>query len=104
LAAALALGVWWLVPSTTHIRAWLVAVNLASFCTFAYDKLMAKVNVERVPESVLLLLCATGGTVGALVGMLVVHHKTAKPSFRTQILRILTMQVIVVLVFVLLIS
>jgi uncharacterized membrane protein YsdA (DUF1294 family) len=104
LAAALALVVWWLIPSTTPVRAWLAAVNLASFCTFAYDKLTAKVNTERVPENVLLVLCAAGGTVGALVGMVVVHHKTAKASFKTQILGILTVQVIVVLVFSLLIA
>ena len=75
---------------------WLVAINLVTFLVFGLDKLKAKrkVNkesVRRVPEKTLFLLAAVGGSIGALLGMKVWHHKT----FRFGIPVILALQILI---------
>ena len=48
-----------------------------------------------MPERTLLLLSVIGGSVGALLGMKVFHHKTLHRSFRIGIPVILILQIIV---------
>lgn len=65
---------------------WLIAVNAAAFLVFGLDKWKAKrtqahPRTRRVPEKTLFLLAALGGSVGALLGMRVWHHKTLHRSF-----------------------
>ena len=79
---------------------WLVAINLVTFLVFGLDKLKAKrkVNkesVRRVPEKTLFLLAAVGGSIGALLGMKVWHHKTLHKSFRFGIPAILALQILI---------
>lgn len=59
----------------------LAAVNLAAFALYGIDKYKARRGLWRIPESVLLLAAAAGGSAGALLGMHVFHHKTKKPRF-----------------------
>ena len=78
---------------------WLVIINLAAFLTFGLDKWKAKRNekkgnVRRIPEKRLFLLAALGGSVGALLGMKVWHHKTLHKSFRFGIPAILAVQIL----------
>lgn len=55
----------------------LAAVNVAAFIAYGDDKRRAKKpGARRTPEKTLLLLAAFGGSVGALLGMRVFHHKT----------------------------
>ena len=66
---------------------WLAVVNLVTFCIFGLDKWKAKrtqahPRTRRVPEKTLFLLALLGGSVGALLGMRVWHHKTLHRSFR----------------------
>lgn len=66
---------------------WLVVINLVTFFVFGLDKWKAKrtqahPHTRRVPERTLFLLAALGGSVGALAGMRVWHHKTLHRSFR----------------------
>ena len=66
---------------------WLVLINLVTFFVFGMDKLKAKrkekrESVRRVPEKTLFLLAAIGGSVGALLGMKVWHHKTLHKTFK----------------------
>ena len=63
------------------LLSWLIAINLATLLTYGYDKSIAGTGKWRVPERTLLLLAATGGTVGAYLGMRLFHHKTLKGSF-----------------------
>ncbi len=84
--------------------AWLVASNLTAFGAFVFDKLTAKLDAQRVPEGILLLTAAAGGTLGALAGMAVAHHKTAKPEFQIRLLTILIIQAIAVVVYLLFIA
>lgn len=58
-----------------------VAVNLITFAVYGIDKYKAVKNKWRVPESTLILLAVVGGSLGALVGMNLFHHKTKHVKF-----------------------
>ena len=78
---------------------YLLVMNLSTFFVFGLDKWKAKRKakneaVRRVPEKTLFLLSALGGSVGALLGMKVFHHKTLHNSFRFGIPAILAAQII----------
>ena len=55
---------------------WLIAINLVTFAVYGADKRRARRGAWRVPEKTLFLLPLLGGSVGALLGMRVFHHKT----------------------------
>ena len=79
---------------------WLLAINLITFFIFGIDKWKAKRkerkdSVRRVPEKTLFLLSILGGSVGALLGMKVWHHKTLHKTFRYGIPTILALQIII---------
>lgn len=79
---------------------WLAAINLVTFCIFGLDKWKAKRKakneaVRRVPEKTLFLLSILGGSVGALLGMRIFHHKTLHKSFRYGIPAILALQILI---------
>lgn len=79
---------------------WLVLLNLITFCVFGIDKWKAKrkvrkESIRRIPEKTLFLLSALGGSVGALLGMKVFHHKTLHKSFRFGIPLILILQILI---------
>ena len=46
------------------------------------DKHKAKKNLWRIPERVLLLVAACGGSLGSLLGMYGFHHKTKHMKFQ----------------------
>ena len=62
--------------------AYLLLMNLAAFFTFVADKRRANRAAWRVPEKTLFLLALLGGSVGAVCGMRVFHHKTRHWYFR----------------------
>lgn len=70
----------------------LLLLNLYAFCLFGLDKYRAKIGAWRIPEARLLLAAALGGSVGALLGMGVFHHKTRKNKFRWGVPAILLVQ------------
>lgn len=59
----------------------LAAANLTAFTLFGLDKRRAVRNQWRIPEHTLMLSALLGGSIGALAGMSVFHHKTRKPKF-----------------------
>lgn len=65
----------------TLLFVWLTAANLMSFLQFAWDKDCARKHKKRIPESSLLLVTALGGSIGAMLGMIIFHHKTRKAKF-----------------------
>ena len=79
---------------------WLAGINLVTFLVFGLDKLKAKQKekrekIRRIPEKTLFLLAILGGSVGALLGMRVWHHKTLHKSFRLGIPAILILQIVI---------
>lgn len=56
-------------------------INLYAFILFGVDKRRAKRKMWRIPEARLLLSALLGGSVGAMLGMAIFHHKTKKPKF-----------------------
>ena len=100
-AAALGLAVM-LIAGTTGLVfyeklalawAWLATINAATFAIYAFDKHRAKAEGRRVPELVLLGLALIGGTIGAVVAMLTLHHKTRKVSFLVPFVVVVIMQI-----------
>ena len=63
-------------PVITYLLWYLAAVNLVTFTVYGVDKAKARHGAWRVPEKTLFLLPLLGGSVGALLGMLVFRHKT----------------------------
>jgi uncharacterized membrane protein YsdA (DUF1294 family) len=58
------------------------AINVATFCLYAYDKAVAGRGRLRIPESVLHGLTLLGGTLAALVGQRLFRHKVSKAAFQ----------------------
>lgn len=75
---------------------YLVAINVVTFFVYGIDKWKAKRSRWRIPEAALLMLAAIGGSVGALLGMYVWHHKTMHKKFQYGVPLILIAQVAVV--------
>jgi uncharacterized membrane protein YsdA (DUF1294 family) len=62
----------------------LVAVNVATFVAFGFDKWCARRGRRRISEARLLLLTFAGGILGGWIGMSLFRHKTRKTSFRVR--------------------
>lgn len=60
----------------TVLLVWLAVINLLTFIVYGADKHRARKGKWRVPEKTLFLLPLLGGSIGALLGMRVFHHKT----------------------------
>lgn len=61
---------------------YLVIMNIGVFLLYGFDKWKAKADRWRVPEKTLLIAALAGGSLGALLGMEVFHHKTKHWKFR----------------------
>jgi uncharacterized membrane protein YsdA (DUF1294 family) len=96
-AAVFTLLVNALLPSLGLAWSWISGVSVASFFTYGYDKSVAGHNVTRVPEVVLHLLTAVGGTIGSFAGMRIFHHKTQKKSFQLIFWVIVIIQLVVII-------
>jgi len=71
---------------------YLLAVNVIAFAVYGYDKLKAKKGWWRIPEATLLLLAVIGGSIGALLGILIWRHKTKHLKFMIGVPAILLIQ------------
>lgn len=60
----------------TVLLIYLAVINLLTFIVYGADKRRARKGKWRVPEKTLFLLPLLGGSIGALLGMRVFHHKT----------------------------
>lgn len=71
-------------------------LNLLTFLVFGWDKLAAVDGRSRIPERLLLLLAALGGSPGALLARPVFRHKTRKQPFGAWLTLIVFVQVVAV--------
>lgn len=77
------------------LAGYLVLINVITFAVYGADKRRARKDRWRVPERTLFLLAVLGGSLGALLGMHVFHHKTKHWYFRLFIPLILLLQIAV---------
>ncbi len=81
---------------------WLLLINAAGYVLMGEDKRRALVKTRRIPERVLLLAAAAGGSLGVLLGMTTYHHKTLHKKFTLGVPAILLAQIILAAVIVVL--
>lgn len=58
-----------------------IVINLIAFAMYGIDKLQARRGGRRTPERILLILSAIGGSMGAIVAMQLLRHKTQHAWF-----------------------
>ena len=73
---------------------YLLIVNALGFVLMLADKYKAKNNLWRIPETTLIGVALIGGSVGSLIGMYTVRHKTKHPKFTVGIPLILVAQIV----------
>lgn len=73
---------------------YLLTINAAGFALMLIDKWKAKKNRWRIPEATLMTVAALGGSVGSLLGMYTVRHKTQHLKFTLGIPLILAVQIV----------
>ena len=73
---------------------YLFAVNLFAFILYGMDKNRAKRGEWRIKEKTLLGVAVIGGSIGALLGMHVFHHKTKHVYFLYGIPAVLFLQLL----------
>lgn len=75
------------------ILIYLVTVNVAAYLLMLSDKQRAIKNSFRIPEVVLIGIAFVGGSIGALLGMWLLHHKIRHSRFRNGLPLILMMHI-----------
>lgn len=78
---------------------YLAAVNIITFIMFGADKARAAKGRWRISESALILAALLGGSIGALAGMRIFHHKTKHRKFTIGIPVILALQIILMVIY-----
>lgn len=99
LALVLAAAAYLLLEPLNPLLSWVAAASIVTFLAFGYDKAISGTKGTRVPESVLLALVFLGGTLGAVAGMVVFRHKTAKGSFQLKLLVVVAIQVALIAIY-----
>lgn len=76
---------------------YLAVINIVAFFLYGIDKWKARHDKWRITEASLLWIAGAGGSIGALLGMKVWHHKTQHAKFRFGLPAILILQLAAVL-------
>lgn len=74
---------------------YLIFVNMIAFLAYGIDKKRAVRKQWRISEKALLGMAVLGGSIGALAGMKIFHHKTRKAKFFVGVPVILAAELIV---------
>ena len=69
-----------------------LTINALGFLLMLVDKHKARKNRWRIPEATLMGIAALGGSIGSLIGMYTVRHKTKHLKFTIGIPLILILQ------------
>jgi uncharacterized membrane protein YsdA (DUF1294 family) len=76
----------------------LFGINILTFIVYGVDKFRAAHGKWRVSEASLLWLAIIGGSIGALIGMRVWHHKTKHEKFVYGLPLILIAQLVIIMI------
>ena len=75
---------------------YLIVINIVTFLVYGIDKWKAKQGSWRISEATLLIFAVIGGSIGALLGMKIWHHKTMHKKFKYGLPLILIIQIILI--------
>ena len=78
----------------TLLIVYLLLINIAAFALFGADKRKARRGDWRISEKALFLSAVLGGSLGAMIGMRLFHHKTKHWYFVVGIPAIFVLQII----------
>ena len=78
---------------------YLVFINIITLIAFILDKRNAIKKKYRISEKLLFFLSLIGGSIGALIGIHIIRHKSKKLKFLIGIPLILFLQLIILIVF-----
>lgn len=73
---------------------YLFLINALGFALMLADKHKARKNLWRIPEATLMGVAVIGGSLGSLMGMYLIRHKTRHLKFSLGIPVILALQLI----------
>ena len=76
---------------------YIILINLVTFVVYADDKRRARSHSWRTSESMLVMLAIIGGSLGALLAMLLYRHKTRHKQFTFGIPTILIVQILLMI-------
>lgn len=82
-----------------YLLIYLLLINALGFLLMLIDKWKAKHHRWRIPEATLMGVAALGGSVGSLLGMYTVRHKTKHVKFTVGIPVILVVQIFAAVYF-----
>lgn len=77
-----------------YLLCYLLIINAVGFLLMLADKRRARKKRWRIPEATLMTAALLGGSVGCLMGMYTVRHKTKHLKFTLGIPVILAVQII----------
>lgn len=76
---------------------YLLGINAATFALYGIDKFKSKKGWWRIPEKTLLMFAVIGGSMGALCGIRLFHHKIKHKKFYLCVPILLALQIVLLL-------
>ena len=78
------------------ITTYLTLVNAVGFVLMLSDKRRARRGAWRIPEATLMTVALAGGSIGTIVGMYLVRHKTRHLKFTVGLPLIILLQILLI--------
>ena len=75
---------------------YLGVINVVTFFLYGIDKRKVKRSKWRIEESTLLWWAVLGGSIGAILGIKIWHHKTQRKKFAVGVPMILLTQIMII--------
>lgn len=79
----------------SYLIGYLLVINLITFVLYGDDKARARRGAWRISEDALITAAVIGGSLGALFGMYLFHHKTRHLKFVIGIPVIMMIQIMI---------
>ena len=95
IADSITFAFWEFFQENKVLIVYLIVINVVTFAVYSIDKANAVEHRGRVRIVTLLALAFFGGSIGAIVAMYLLRHKTSKDYFTIGVPLIMVMQVIV---------